>query len=229
MGITTSADRGTLVIGASRGIGRELVRQAIAAGETVTATARSAPALAQLAVDGARAIEADVALESGCTALAAAIEAQRFGTIWLVAGVLPRSTQPPEPPSLEEFDRAMHTNVLAAMRLAGPLTRALASGGRLAAISSKMGSIGGRSNGSAWTYRASKAALNSVIRDIAFTLGEREIAVALHPGWVRTDMGGAHADLTAEQSARDLRSTVARLTPASSGAFLDHDGTPIAY
>jgi NAD(P)-dependent dehydrogenase (short-subunit alcohol dehydrogenase family) len=92
-----------------------------------------------------------------------------------------------------------------------------------------MGSMGLRANPSGWLYRASKAALNSVLKDVSLALDSKAICVALHPGWVRTDMGGAGADLAVEDSARDLRRTLAQLTPADNGRFLNHDGQPLAW
>ena len=82
---------------------------------------------------------------------------------------------------------------------------------------------------SGWLYRASKAAANSVLKDLSLVLAGRALCVALHPGWVQTDMGGAQADLDVASSARDLRATLAGLTPADNGRFLNHDGQPLAW
>jgi NAD(P)-dependent dehydrogenase (short-subunit alcohol dehydrogenase family) len=85
----------------------------------------------------------------------------------------------------------MHTNVLGAMRVLPQLVDALAPGARLAVLSSRMGSIGLRSATGGWLYRASKAALNSVLKDTSLVLAGPCHLRGLHPGWVRTDMGGA--------------------------------------
>ncbi len=93
-----------------------------------------------------------------------------------------------------------------------------------------MGSIGARHSTEAPLYRASKAALNSVLADAALTYGAQGVTcLAFHPGWVQTDMGGAGAPLTPEESVRDLRATLARVDASSNGAFLDHDGSPIPW
>jgi NAD(P)-dependent dehydrogenase (short-subunit alcohol dehydrogenase family) len=123
----------------------------------------------------------------------------------------------------------MHTNVLGAMRVLPQVADALAPGARLAVISSKMGSIGARSASSGWLYRASKAALNSVLKDASLVLAGRAICVALHPGWVRTDMGGSGADLAVADSVAGIRRTLAGLAPAHNGGFYNFDGTAIPW
>jgi NAD(P)-dependent dehydrogenase (short-subunit alcohol dehydrogenase family) len=213
-----------LVIGASRGIGLELVRQHRAAGDRVVGSARDDAGQARIAALGAKALRLDVTDTASAAGLAWQLDGEAFQTVWLVAGVYgPRSTGL-QPPTEAEFDAVMHTNVLAAMRLLPTLAEALAPAGRIAVLSSRMGSIGLRSNANGWLYRASKAALNSVVMDASLALDGRAICVALHPGWVRTDMGGEGADLPVERSVAELRATVAGLTLADSGSFLNHDG-----
>ena len=109
------------------------------------------------------------------------------------------------------------------------LLDALAPGARLGVVTSRMGSIGARTNASGWLYRASKAAANSVLRDLATVLEGRALCVALHPGWVRTDMGGAGATLAPEQSAQDLRGVLAKVGKKHRGQFINHDGSTIPW
>ncbi|MES2718092.1 MAG: SDR family oxidoreductase [Pseudomonadota bacterium] len=218
-----------LILGASRGIGLELVRQCLAAGHRVVATARDDAGLAHLQALGATALRLDVASAAGCAGLAWPIDGEQFDQAWLVAGVYGPRHAGLQAPTDDEFNSVMHTNVLAAMRLLPQVAEALAPGARLAVLSSRMGSIGERSSPQGWLYRASKAALNSVLKDVSLALAGRAICVSLHPGWVQTDMGGAGAALTVERSAADLLATVARLTPADNGRFLNHDGQPLPW
>ena len=115
------------------------------------------------------------------------------------------------------------------MWLMPQLKDVVAPGGRLAVISSRMGSMSLRTAPNAWLYRASKAALNSVLKDTSLALQGRAICVAFHPGWVRTDMGGDGADLPVATSVKDMRSTLQRLVPADNGGFFNHDGAPLSW
>lgn len=218
-----------LVLGASRGIGLELVRQHRAAGARVVATARDDAGLQRLQALGAVPLRLDVSSAAGCAGLAWPIDGEQFHEVWLVAGIYGPRTSAPQTPTQAEFDAVMHTNVLAAMRLLPQVAEVLVPDGRLAVLSSIMGSIGQRSGGNGWLYRASKAALNSVLKDMSLVLAGRATCVALHPGWVQTDMGGAGAAITVERSVADLRATVAGLTPADNGRFLNHDGSALPW
>ena len=218
-----------LVIGASRGIGLELVRQYRAAGDRVTATARAEPGLAAIRALGAIAIALDVASAESASRLSWQIDGEAFDIVVFCAGVYgPRHTGL-EAPTEAEFADVMTTNVLGAMRVLPALADQLAPGAKLAVLSSRMGAIAPRVGHQGWLYRASKAALNSVLKDVSEVLAGRAVCVALHPGWVRTDMGGAGAALAPEQSASDLRRVIAALTPADNGGFRDHDGATIAW
>jgi NAD(P)-dependent dehydrogenase (short-subunit alcohol dehydrogenase family) len=218
-----------LVIGAARGIGREFVHQYLADGAQVTATARRAEAVAELEAQGASAFALDVADAASASGLAWRVDGAGFDVAILAAGVYGPRSAGLETPSAAEFDAVMHTNVLGAMRVIPQLADALAKGARLAVLSSQMGSIGSRSASAGWLYRASKAALNSVLKDASLQFAGKAICVAFHPGWVQTEMGGAQADLTPERSVADMRRTLAGLTPAQTGSFLNHDGRPIAW
>lgn len=220
-----------LIIGASRGIGHELARQYRADGWRVIATARRDNDLAALSALGCEAIRLDVTTADDCTALAWKLDNERLDVAILNAGVYGPRTKALEAPAAHDFDAVMHTNVLAAMRLLPVVTPPVASaGGKLAVISSRMGSISLRTDHSGWLYRASKAALNSVLKDAALAYGPAgATCVSFHPGWVQTDMGGDAADLTVEQSAAGIRATLAQLTQHDNGQFYNYDGQRLAW
>jgi NAD(P)-dependent dehydrogenase (short-subunit alcohol dehydrogenase family) len=218
-----------LIIGASRGIGHELARQYRADGWRVIATARKPQDLIDLARLGAEAHELDVTKADAIAGLGWKLDDEKIDAAWLVAGLYgPRDDGFP---TQDDFDAVMHTNVLAAMRLLPIVAPLVASTrGKLGVLSSRMGSISERDSANGSLYRASKAALNSVLRDTAITFGPQgATCIAFHPGWVQTDMGGSGAPLSAEHSARDLRATLARATIDANGTFLNHDGAPIPW
>jgi NAD(P)-dependent dehydrogenase (short-subunit alcohol dehydrogenase family) len=217
-----------LIIGASRGIGAEFVRQYRAEGWQVTATARGDEALAALRAQGATAIALDVTSAESVSRLAWQLEGVSFDVIVNVAGVLKRQSGL-EAPSDADFDHTMHANVLAPMRVLPQLVDKLAPGAKLALISSKMGSMGARNATSSWLYRASKAAANSVLKDISLEWAGKAVCVSFHPGWVRTDMGGAGADIGVEESVAGMRRVIAGLAAQDNGRFLNYDGSEIPW
>jgi len=215
-----------LVIGASRGIGLELVRQYLDGGERVIATARDDAALDHLRGLGAVPLKLDVANPASISGLAWLLDGEKIDIAVYVAGVMSRGDAL-APPTQPDFDLVMHTNVLGAMQAlpqVAPLVEA--AQGRFAFISSDMGRMTGVSSSYSWTYRVSKAALNMAVASARHSY-PRAILVALSPGWVQTDMGGSGAPLSVLSSVAAMRDTLARLTPADSGRFFDIDGQPM--
>ena len=218
-----------LIVGASRGIGLEFVRQYRAADAAVTATARSEEALAALRELGATALALDVADAVSASGLAWQIDGTAFDVAVICAGVYGPRTSGLQPPTEADFDAVMHTNVLGPMRVIPQIAEYLAPGAKLVVLSSRMGAIGPRVSTSGWLYRASKAAVNSVLKDASLTLAGRATCVSFHPGWVRTDMGGSEASLDTGDSVAHMRRVIAALTPSDNGRFFDHDGAPIDW
>lgn len=221
-----------LIIGASRGIGHELARQYLRDGWRVIATARKPEDVDALAAMGAEAHGLDVNNVEAVAGLGWKLDGEQLDVAILNAGVFgPRHDGFP---LQTDFDQVMHTNVLAAMRLLPILAPLVASvrskNGKLAVLSSRMGSLSERNHPSGSLYRASKAALNSVLIDTSLTFGPQGVTcVALHPGWVRTDMGGTGADISVEESASGIRKTLAELPVSPKATYRNYDGTEIAW
>ncbi|MBP6753677.1 MAG: SDR family oxidoreductase [Alicycliphilus sp.] len=217
-----------LIIGASRGLGLEFARQYVAAGERVLATARDAAGRERLQALGVESVlNVDVADPASVSGLAWMLDGEKIDTALYVAGVMDRGNAL-SPPTQQQFDHVMHTNVLGAMQAipqVAPLVEA--AQGRFAFISSDLGRIGGVESSHTWLYRVSKAALNMAIASARHDYPQATL-VALSPGWVQTDMGGGQAPLTAPESVAAMRAALARLTPAHSGQFLLRDGSPAA-
>jgi NAD(P)-dependent dehydrogenase (short-subunit alcohol dehydrogenase family) len=218
-----------LIIGASRGIGLEFARQYRAEGHHVMATARKPEDAAALEALGANAFALDVADAASVSGLAWRIDGIAFDVVIVNAGLHGPRSEGLEPPSEADFDAVMRTNVLGPMRIAAQVGEALAPNAKLIVLSSIMGSIGARTVSRSWLYRASKAAVNSVWKDVSLAYAGRAICVCLHPGWVKTDMGGVGAELDVDVAVADMRRTFGRLTAADNGSFLNHDGQPLPW
>jgi NAD(P)-dependent dehydrogenase (short-subunit alcohol dehydrogenase family) len=219
-----------LIIGASRGIGQELAKHYLADGWRVIATARKAEDLASLLAAGCEVLPLDITQAADCAQFGLKLKDEKINVAILNAGLYGPQTDALIAPDSNAFDDVMHVNVLGAMRLL-PAVLPLVdqAGGKLAVISSIMASIGERSNSSGWLYRASKAALNSVLKDVSLSAREA-VCVALHPGWVKTAMGGAGAALEVADSASAIRRTIAGLEASDNGAFINtEDGSRLGW
>ena len=218
-----------LIIGASRGIGLELVRQYTEDGRRVIATVRDDAGRERVQALGADVLTVDVANPASVSGLAWQLDGEVIDTALYVAGVMSRAGAT-EPPTQPEFDRVMRTNVLGAMQVipqVAPMVAAAGQGrgGRFVFLSSVMGRIGGVTGSDCWLYRVSKAALNMAVA-AAQPSYPGVTMVAMHPGWVQTDMGGASAPLAVADSVSTMMATLDTLTPADRGRFLQPDGTP---
>ncbi len=217
-----------LVIGGSRGIGLELVRQYRAADYRVIATVRDAAGRERVQALGAEVHVVDVAKPASVSGLAWVLDGEKIDVALYVAGVM-RRPNALTPPTQEDFDAVMHTNVLGAMQVlpqVAPLVEA--AGGVFAFLSTSMSQIGSVPNSYSWLYRVSKSALNMAIASAqhAYPLAT---LLAIDPGWVQTDMGGDGAPLQLADSVSGMRRVLASLTPADKGQLLHYDGRRAAH
>jgi len=227
-----------LITGASRGIGLELVRQYGAAGWEVQACARAPAGATELqglaAESGGRiAVQSlDVTDFGAIDVLARRLEGQALDVLINCAGSM-GSRGSFGASDFAEWERVFRLNAFAPMKMAEAFVSHVARSGekKIVAVSTLMASMGKNSMGGFYAYRASKAALNAIVVSLALDLGRRHgiIAAALHPGWVRTDMGGARADIDVATSVTGLRKVIAALGKAESGRFFSYDGSELPW
>ena len=217
-----------LIIGASRGIGLELVRQYRDAGCRVIATVRDDAGRARVQDLGAEAHRVDVAQPASVSGLAWLLDSEKIDVALYVAGVM-RRPNALTPPTKQDFDAVMHTNVLGAMQVipqVAPLVEA--AGGVFAFLSSSMSQIAQVPNSYSWLYRVSKSALNMAVAAAQHDYPQASL-VTIDPGWVQTDMGGEQAPVALADSVAGMRQVLAALTPADKGQLLYFDGRRAAH
>lgn len=220
-----------LVTGANRGLGLEWTRQLASRGESVIATARKPAGSEALASLGAEVHPLDVAEPGSVAELARALGARPIDVLVNNAG-RGGSTAPFDEIDWSDVARFFQVNTIGPMRLTQALLPNLHAGSRklIVNVTSRMGSIGDNSSGGHYGYRASKAALNMMTRSLALDAGRTGLTcVAIHPGWVATDMGGAGAPLSTMQSVTHMLGVVDRLAASDNGRFLDHQGATIPW
>ncbi len=219
-----------VITGASRGLGLELVRQLRNRGERVFGTVRGAAASAAVERLGAAPVMLDVTDPRAVDALPGLVGVP-VDVLINNAGV---SSEQKTLASLDaaDMERVLRVNSVAPIMVARALLPRLreSSTRRIVHLSSALGSLASFAGGSSYAYRASKAALNMLNLSLAHELKpEGFTCVAMHPGWVRTDMGGPEAPLSPAESVASMISTLDTLHPGMNGAFLNHDGRTIPW
>ena len=212
-----------LITGANRGIGLEFARQYSVDGWNVIATARhSSPEL-----DGLGVTVKPLDLANPEAVAGFALDGPLDLFIANAGTSQPKETQGAA--NARDWQAMMMVNAIAPYQLGRVLLATMAEGGKMIAMSSGMGSIG--DNGGGWVpYRTSKAALNMAWNSLALEAKPRGVACVLFsPGWVKTDMGGAGAEITPQESVGDMRALIERLTIENTGTFLRRNGSELPW
>lgn len=232
-----------LITGANRGLGLALTKHYLEAGWDVHAVARS-DSEELTALDGRyetlRRHRLDVTDEQAVEGLGATLNDEAIDLLLLSAGTMGKKDFAADGlassafglSEAEDFAQIYRVNAIAPMRMAETFVEQVARSEqkKIVALTSVMGSIGGNAIGGLYGYRASKAALNAIMRSMAIDLKARDIiAVPLHPGWVRTAMGGPNADLSEEEAIAGITHVIGKLQPSDSGRYLSYDGAELPW
>jgi NAD(P)-dependent dehydrogenase (short-subunit alcohol dehydrogenase family) len=221
-----------LITGANRGIGLELTKCYAADGWTVIAACRAPQgATALKAVRGITVEGLDVTDYAAVDALAQKYAGTAIDLLLNNAGIYGNRDGALTVSDFDTYLQVLQVNSVAPMKMALAFLPHLkaAKTAKIATISSRMGSIQLGSGGS-YAYRASKAAINAGMHNLALDLKSAGISVVtLHPGWVKTDMGGAGADIDVATSGAGLKGVIDGLTLKDSGKFLNYDGSEIPW
>jgi NAD(P)-dependent dehydrogenase (short-subunit alcohol dehydrogenase family) len=224
-----------LLIGASRGLGYAIAREYIDRGSRVVATVRGAGRTAlhelQDAVGGRLEIEhVDINAPEQVQALRDRLGARRFGLLFVNAGVTNGSDETTVDVTTEEFTRLMVTNALSPMRVIETLGELIDPNGTVAVMSSGQGSIANNERGGFEIYRASKSALNQLMRSYAARHhDDNRTMLLMAPGWVKTELGGPNARLTISESIPSLVTTIDAQRGRTGLHYLDYLGQTVAW
>ncbi len=228
-----------LITGASRGLGLEFVRQTLDRGDQVLAGCRNPGEAADLQTlvsrhpDRLTVLPLDVTDGASIEAAVESVRSQVDGLDLLInnAGVNPQD----ETLASLNAQAMLHTfqvNSVGPLLVTKGFLDLLKRGDdpKVINITSKMGSLASKQSGGDYSYCSSKAALNMLTRALAFDLRSKGIlVVAVHPGWVQTDMGGSAAPLLPSESVRDLLKLIDRLRTIDTGKFFHRDGQELPW
>ncbi|MFI0790411.1 SDR family NAD(P)-dependent oxidoreductase [Streptomyces lydicus] len=224
-----------LLIGASRGLGRAIAAEYLDRGSHVVGTVRGPGRTAlhdlQPTAGGRLEIEhVDINAPEQIRALRERLGARRFELLFVNAGVANRPEETPADVTTDEFTRLMLTNALSPMRVIETLAELVAPDGTMAIMSSGLGSIANNERGGFEIYRASKSALNQLMRSYAARhRDDPRTLLVTAPGWVKTDMGGPNARLTIEESIPHLVTAVDAQRGRRGLRYLDYLGRTVPW
>jgi NAD(P)-dependent dehydrogenase (short-subunit alcohol dehydrogenase family) len=226
-----------LVVGASRGLGLGLAAEVKSRGWNVVGTVRDAAGERRLQVlagkpGGELRVEhLDINDDAAIAALRRRLDGTVFDLVFVNAGIASQGRGDAAGASRDEAAAIFMTNAVAPMRLARAfLDRVRNGSGIIAFMSSGLGSVANKTDSYSELYSASKAALNSLSRSLAASLGDRRVTVlAVAPGWVRTDMGGRGAPLSVEESVRGIVDMLESRAGTGRHGFVDYRGREVEW
>jgi len=225
-----------LITGVNRGLGLEFVRQYAAAGWTVFGTCRDPDNATEVkklatAAENVTLYKLDVSDAAAIAELAETLRGIAIDVLILNAGVMAERTGLGTL-NAEDFQQVMNINVVAPAMFVQAFADHVAASERkiIVGMGSTLGSIGGNSTGGLYSYRSSKAGLHAIMRTASIDLKERDvIAIAMHPGWVVTDMGGSGADIQTEESIAGMMTVIDQLGLDDSGRLLTYKGDELPW
>ena len=228
----SSADRTptVLVTGANRGLGLEFSRQYSEAGWSVIGTARSPERADELNGLDVEVLQLDVTDRDSIAALVESLDGRPIDLLINNAGIFPVVNRL-EDIDADDYTRTLMVNTVGPMLVTQALLPNLRAGmqKRIVGITSRLGSTE-LSGGNYYGYRESKAALNMFSKTLAGELGpEGFVSLVVHPGWARTDMGGANATQSAEEAVTGMRAVIDSAGPDQNGAFIGFDGETVPW
>jgi len=226
-----------LITGANRGIGLVLTRQFAADSWQVLACCRSPDDATQLQAlaERNRAIEVhalDVTDYEQMASLADHLANRSIDILLSNAGIYGSKGVGFGAVDALEWRQVLEVNTIAPLMLVQAFVEQVATSQQklVAVISSKVGSIADNSSGGSYVYRSSKTAVNQVVKCLSIDLADRGISViSLHPGWVKTDMGGPNAEISTDESVAGLKSILQTTGIAQSGRFIEYNGEAIPW
>ncbi len=223
-----------LITGANRGLGLEFAKQYAADGWKVIATCRRPEA-----ADDLKALEGDIQVHAldvtdfaRIEALAKTLSGEAIDLLVNNAGIYGPRVVPHTSVDYAAWAEVLRANVMAPLKMSAVFEAHVARGKlrKIVALSSLMGSMTDNTSGGSYIYRSSKAALNAVMKSLSADLRGKGISVAmLHPGWVKTDMGGPGGKIEAPESVSGMRQVIDAMTVENSGRFMNYDGMELPW
>ena len=230
--------KNVLITGANRGLGLEFVRQYLESGRKVLATCRDFKVAFELLnlkkeFNGRLEIlDLDLFSDDSINTLSEVLSDTPIDLFVNNAGIMGVRNLKLGEVSGGSWEKVFRVNTIAPVLLVQNLLENICLGNerKMIFISSRVGSIQENTGGAMYAYRSSKTALNQVVKSFSIDLLDRGVSsIALHPGWVLTDMGGPNALIDVKTSVTGMISVINSIRDSDSGKFFNYDGSIIKW